>query len=176
MNFSYSSFREKDAKLAAALDRKWFGKSAISEQELLTAASSLDRNVVLFSDENLIGFAIFEVLEATEIPSSYQGVFPLHSTVLFLQQFTTTTNYEVGNTWADKALLDVVEQTAMRLGSEEVWEALAVEHPYSKEQNPKFDAFGFYAVNGYEMSSRKVIWQPNESINIPCLLLSKKLQ
>ncbi|NCN82744.1 MAG: hypothetical protein GW947_02140 [Candidatus Pacebacteria bacterium] len=109
MIFSHRSLREADTTSAAELDSKWFGKHAISEQELAVAVKYPDKNIVLFVDDILVGFAIFEVLETTANPTGYLGPFPQHSTVLFLQQFTTKSNYEIENMWADEALLKAVE-------------------------------------------------------------------
>ncbi len=175
MIFSHRSLRDTDVSFAAELDSKWFGKSAISELELADTVKYPDKNTALFADDILVGFAIFEVLEATANPSDYRGDFPEHNSVLFLQQFTTESNYEIENMWTDEALLETVELAARTLGCEQVWEALAIDHPYCKEKNPKFDAFGFYIAAGYSIDTNKVVWRPDESININCLLLSKKL-
>ncbi|MDA1079151.1 MAG: hypothetical protein O2840_00450 [bacterium] len=174
MHFSHRMLRKEDVTHAAQLDKKWFGSHGISEEQLSKiVATSPDLTLGVFSSRELLGFAIFELLDATMLPSDYFGNFPEHSSVLFLQQFTTNTNCQIGNMSSDEALLSAVEQTARRLKCEKIWEALSVDHPFSTKNNSQHDTFGFYEKNGYTINAEKVLWRPNSLTTIPCFLLSK---
>ncbi|MBP9703030.1 hypothetical protein KBD69_05105 [Candidatus Woesebacteria bacterium] len=77
----------------------------------------------------------------------------------------------------DTELLKSVEQKAKELNCDEVWEALAITHPYSRERNSEYDAFRFYENNGYSYDRSNLIeWKPDDSITIPCYLFRKRIK
>ena len=127
-------------------------------------------------DQNIVqGFATFEILEKTP-PKDYVGNIQVGGKILFIQQFTTLTNYAVSNFLTDAQLLAALEKVAMQLRCLEIWEALAVNHPYNKLVHPNFDAFGFYKSSGFTIdSSAEMVWSPNSQVAIPCYLFRKKL-
>jgi hypothetical protein len=81
-------------------------------------------------------------------------------------QFTTSTNYARAGWWADTALLAPVEERARSLGVREIMEALDARHPYSKEQNPEHDAFGFL----------HLAWQAPDGGRVECVVVRKVLK
>jgi hypothetical protein len=53
-----------------------------------------------------------------------------------------------------------------------VWEALSKDHPFSKENNAKHDAYGFYDKNGYSISKKhEISWREE----IVCNLIFKEI-
>lgn len=168
--------QSKDLPFAAALDRKWFGKHGISESELAKFVTTIpDSSLALLTDDQSMGFATFEIIENTN-PKEQKGFFPEHGKILFIQQFTTTSNYKIGDQSVDEALLAAVETKAKELECVAVWESLAVDHPYSKNQNPEFDAFGFYHAHGYTYDRTKTLtWLPDSKTSVHCYLFRKEL-
>lgn len=177
MNFSSRPFIEADVISASLLDHKWFGEYGITESQLLEyIRKNPADSLVLLADNIFCGFATFETLNSGSLPSDYVGKIPKTSKVLFIQQFTTTTNYSKPDMSVDAELLKTVEQKAKELECEEVWEALATNHPYSETSNVEYDAFGFYEKNGYMYDRSNLIeWKPDATISIPCYLFRKKL-
>jgi hypothetical protein len=175
MKFTSQPISQSDISHASQLDRKWFGEYGISEEELSSHISKHPQeSMALFVNNNFEGFATFEILES-RLPTDYIGEIPPASKVLFIQQFTTTTNYAKGDMTIDQALLSAIELKAKELECDEVWEALATDHPYSKESNPKHDAFRFYETNGYSYDENNLLtWKPDIIISIPCYLFRKK--
>jgi hypothetical protein len=176
MKFTSRPLQDGNVTLAYEIDKKWFGEYAISEAELKTCIQENPNNTLaLFQNETFEGFATFEILENT-LPTDYVGNIPDIDKALFIQQFTTSTNYSKNDMQMDSVLLKVIEQKATELGCNEVWEALAVEHPYSKSLNPEYDAFGFYQTSGYCYDENSLLtWKPNTTISIPCYLFRKKV-
>lgn len=178
MNFSSRPLIEADVITASLLDHKWFGAYGISESQLLEyiRKNPLD-SLALLVDNIFCGFATFETLTNGILPKDYVGKIPKTSKVLFVHQFTTTTNYAKSDMSMDTALLKVVEDKAVELNCEEVWEALATTHPYSETSNVEYDAFGFYKKNGYSYDRSNLIeWKPDSTFTIPCYLFRKKLK
>lgn len=165
-----------DAKEAAELDGKWFEESVTEDGMRSLIADASDKTIAILDDNGVLqGFATFEILENT-LPKEYVGEVPQVGKVMFLGNFTTATNYNLQDWSADEVLLKAVEQKAKELGCTEVWEGLAVDHPYKKENKPEFDAYGFYENNGYRKDVvQGFAWQPNEELSIPCVLFRKKI-
>jgi hypothetical protein len=170
------SLQEKDIPQSAALDKHWFGEYGISEEDLHRfIQDNPDKSIGIFDKETLVGFATFEIIEHV-MPKDYVGDGMPKAKTLFIQQFTTTTNYTIADSSADAALLSAIEQKALVLGCKEIWEALAIDHPYSKAKNPDFDAFGFYRSHGFVIDTNKQIsWSPNKELSIPCYLFQKTI-
>lgn len=168
--------QKKDTKHAAIIDKKWFGSYGISEEELNRYIETSQSNTLaLFRGDTLEGFATFEVLEGNS-PKDYRGSISYVGKVLFIQQFTTMTNYKIDDPSMDKELLKALEKKAKDLGCKEVWEALSKDHPYSNMQNANFDAFGFYLSQGYDLDeATHLIWQPSEEVSISCFLFRKRI-
>jgi hypothetical protein len=158
------------------LDKKWFGENGITENDLRQyIGNNYNHTVGIFDQSILGGFATFEILEKVP-PKDYVGNFEVTGKILFIQQFTTATNYRVSDFSADIFLLSAVEKKAIELGCSEIWEALAVNHPYSKVLRPDFDAFGFYTSSDFIIdATAKIVWSPNPQFAIPCYLFRKKL-
>lgn len=177
MNFTSRPLLEADLSLASQLDHKWFGEYGISETQLRDYISQHPtESIVLLADEKFNGFATFEILTEGDRPSDYAGVIPVFRKVLFIQQFTTTTNYSKANMRMDGELLKSTELKAKELHCDEVWEALATNHPYSDQVNTEHDAFGFYVKSGYTFDRlNHVDWKPDATIAIPCYLFRKNL-
>lgn len=169
---------EADVHSASQLDRKLFKEYGISESQLAEyIAQHPTKSLALIADNKFSGFATFEVLSQDSNPRDYVGKIPNASRVLFIQQFTTTTNYSVVDMSMDKKLIETVESKAKDLGCDEVWEALATTHPYSKAVNPEYDAFGFYNKNNYTFDPSSLIeWRPDDTVSIPCYLFRKELK
>lgn len=178
MNFSHRPLIENDALPASQLDYKWFGEYGITESQLLEyIRKNPTDSIALLANNILCGFATFETLNNGSMPRDYVGIIPKTSKALFIQQFTTTTNYAKSDMSIDIELLKAIESKAVEFNCEEVWEALATTHPYSETSNAKFDAFGFYEKYGYMYDSSNLLeWKPDPTINIPCYLFRKKLK
>lgn len=163
-----------DAKAASLLDKKWFGEYGISEKQLEDyIASHPDGGLAIYIDNIFAGFTTFEILEDNINPTDYVGSINHANKILYIQQFTTSTNYKLTDNSADKELIKAVEEYAKTSYCTEVWEALAIEHPYSTNVNPEYDAFGFYTKHGYEYDADHTVkWQPDESISIECYLVN----
>ncbi len=162
---------------ASQLDKKWFGNYGITTDELKALITNHPNdNLALFEDNKLIGFATFEILENT-MPRDYIGTIKVGGKVIFIHQFTTLTNYMVGNWTADELLLSKIENKAQEYKCKEIWEALSIGHPYSKTMNPNHDAYGFYTLNGFYLDKEfSLAWKPsNNSSPIPCFLFRKNL-
>lgn len=166
----------EDAKQASNMDKKWFGKYGISPDEIMEILVRNPENTLALVGKNTLqGFALFEVVEAG-MPKDYIGEANYYGKILFIQQFTTSTNYQKNNSRYDTVLLTAVEQKAKSLKCTEVWEALSIDHPYKKENNIKFDAFGFYEQHGYVVEKNNPLtWQPGKDISIPCYVFRKIL-
>lgn len=177
MKFETRPLTQSDVQAGVELDHQWFGDHGITKQQLeLIIVERPNNTLALIGDNVFHGFATFELLEDTP-PSDYVGDIPAVSKVLFIQQFTTTTNYAVSNMEMDQKLLSNVEKKAKDLNCNEVWEALSTTHPYGQDNNPAHDAFGFYESQGYTFDKQNIIyWQPNEDIKISCYLLRKKIK
>ena len=69
-----------------------------------------------------------------------------------------------------------MEEQARTVGAAEVAEALDKQHPYSKEQNPDFDAFGFYEAHGFHQDhSSHLAWQSPDGGRVECVVVRKNL-
>lgn len=176
MKYSYTQLSQKDVSLAASLDQQWFGEYGATKEQLIDFISKHPQNTLsLYADNKFEGFATFEILH-NQSPADYIGVFPPVSKVLFMQQFTTSSNYAKSGMEMDHELIAQVERQAKQLGCLEVWEALSTTHPYSSGVNTSFDAFGFYRKHGYSHNEDSVVaWSPNPSISIPCYLFRKQV-
>lgn len=176
MNFTSRPLIESDISLASQLDHKWFGDYGITQAQLLEYITLYpNESIALIANKIFNGFATFETLNHGNNPTDYVGKIPTVNKTLFVQQFTTTTNYSIVDMGMDTELLKTVEQKASELECDEVWEALATKHPYSKDQNSRYDAFGFYEKNGYSYDrSNLIVWKPDINISIPCYLFRKK--
>lgn len=177
MIFSYRPLNETDIIPASQLDQKWFGEYGITESQLLKyIRKNPAASLALLADNIFCGFTTFETLNSGGLPRDYVGKIPKSSKVLFIQQFTTTTNYAKTNMSMDIELLKAIECKAVELNCDEIWEALASTHPYSEVSDANFDAFGFYEKNGYSYDRSNLIeWKPDTTISIPCYLFRKKL-
>lgn len=167
----------QDAKAAAALDEKWFGDYSVSLEDAQGFIGETGENTlgVFTKNGDLLGFATFEIVE-NALPRDYVGRVAHVGKVLFLSNFTTTTNYNQHDWSADEALLQAIEQKARELRCSEIWEGLAQEHPYKKEINPEFDAYGFYESHGYIKDTPEgFAWEPSKELSIPCVLFRKPL-
>lgn len=164
-----------DAKEASLLDKKWFGEYGISEKQLEDyIISHPEGGLAIYIDNIFAGFTTFEILEDNIKPTDYIGNINHTSKTLFIQQFTTITNYKLTDYSVDTELIKAVEEYAKSKSCTEVWEALAIEHPYSTNVNPEYDAIGFYTKHSYSYDSNSTVkWQPNESISIECYLFKK---
>jgi hypothetical protein len=178
MKYSSRPLIETDLSSASKLDHKWFGEYGISEAQLHEYINQHpSESLAILLDNEFTGFATFETLNEGDLPTDYVGKIPKTRKVLFIQQFTTTTNYSKDDMSMDIELLKAVEQKAKELNCDEVWEALAITHPYSENQNSEYDAFGFYEKNGYSYDRLNPIeWKPDTIITIPCYLFRKKLR
>ena len=168
---------KQDTDQAFLLDKQWFGANGISKTDLDALITSHQQNTIALVNENkLLGFAAFEIIE-NRMPTDYNGeMFPQTKT-LFIQQFTTSTNYSLENSEPDRLLLAAIENKAKELLCTEIWEALATNHPYKKEINPAFDAFGFYESQGYIFDRNNLVtWVPNSTISIPCYIFKKQIE
>ncbi len=176
MNIQQRLLLTQDINQAYELDKKWFGENGISKEELNHLVIQNPGNtLVLAHEDELLGFAAFEILEK-QVPKQYVGHIENQGKILFIQQFTTSTNYASANSGNDHTLLSAVENKAKAINCTEVWEALAVDHPYKKENNILFDAFGFYEAEGYFPDKTHLLtWQPNKNVSIPCYLFRKNL-
>jgi hypothetical protein len=164
---------ESDIDQAYLLDKKWFGDHGISKTDLLTLVTSHQQaTLALLNKNELLGFSTFEAIE-NQLPTDYKGTMFPKTKTLFIQQFTTITNYEIGNVDNDRLLLASIENKARELNCMEIWEALAINHPYKKENNKNFDAFGFYESQGYTFDKNLLTWEPNSTISIPCYVFRK---
>lgn len=161
---------------AVELDRKWFGDKGISAPELTKLITDYpDSAIALVEGQTLHGFATFEVLD-NRLPTDFVGEMNHANSVLFIYQFTTRTNYSRADWSVDTALLAAVEEQARKLDVAELAEALDAHHPYSKEQNPEFDAFGFYEAHGFHTDeTAQLAWQPDSSIKIKCRVVRKTI-
>jgi hypothetical protein len=166
----------KDVSQAVVLDNKWFGRYGISAEELKKQITDHPNYAIgIFDEENLLGFAVYEILQNTT-PKDYVGDCMAKEKTLFIQQFTTQTNYNKSNSQDDAQLLTEIEMIAKTLKCNTIWEALSRQHPYSHEKNPQFDAFGFYKQHGFQMETkRKLTWSPTENIHIDCFLFTKTI-
>lgn len=163
--------------LASQLDKKWFGDNGVSVEDLkILLQKHPNENLGIFDNSKLIGFAMFEILENNQ-PRDYVGRIIAKGKVMFIHQFTTETNYNINGWEADIVLLKELEKKALELNCHEVWEALSINHPYSKAINNQYDAYGFYKNAGYIMDNKhSLVWSPsNNSISIPCILFRKEL-
>ena len=178
MKFYARPLIASDLSPASQLDHKWFGEYGISEAQILEYITlHPSGSIALLDDNNFNGFATFETLNHGNNPTDYVGKIPTVSKALFVQQFTTTTNYSIVDMSMDTELLKSVEQKAKELNYDEVWEALATTHPYSNEQNSEYDSFGFYEKHGYSYDRSKLIeWKPDTTITIPCYLFRKRIK
>lgn len=176
MKYSYKKLSIKDISSAVELDHKWFGDFGATKEQLTEFISSNpDGGISLYVDNNFEGFATFEILH-NQPPTDYIGHVPSVSKVLFIQQFTTSTNYSKKDMQFDLGLIVQIEKLAKRIGCLEVWEALSTTHPYSSSINSQHDAFGFYETLGYSFDSRDILtWSPESNIAIPCYLFRKRL-
>ena len=161
---------------AVTLDQKWFGEYGINSEDLTKYIESYPKGgLALIVDGSFEGFATFEILEG-QSPKDYIGDIPKLSKVLFIQQFTTTTNYSISDMKMDTELFKAVEHIAKQSGCIEIWEALATTHPYSLGVNKEHDAFGFYLSNNFSFDNQNTIsWSPDPNVSIPCYLFRKKL-
>jgi hypothetical protein len=161
---------------AVALDRQWFGDHGVSESELTELITQYpDSALCIMEGETLHGFATFQILDHA-LPTDFVGELSHNTSILFIYQFTTSTNYARAGWWADTALLAAVEERARSLGVREIVEALDARHPYSKEQNPEHDAFGFYAAHGFEQDhSSHLAWQALDGRRVECVVVRKKI-
>ena len=167
----------KDARHASILDKKWFGNFGISEQDVVQIVSQQPQNTLaLVNKDDLLGFTIFEIVE-NATPPDYVGSIQSPGKILFIQQFTTATNYKIANSSDDASLLTAVVQKANEFQCLEIWEALSTDHPYKIENNAEFDAFGFYISQGFTVDyTQTVNWKPSNDISIPCYMFRKKLR
>ncbi len=174
MNYIVRSLQKSDIQQAASLDRRWFGNNGITNSELEAfVTKSPNMCLAIESDNNLVGFCTWQILEEV-LPSDYLGHLPFKGKVLFIQQFTTSTNYKIEKNETDKVLLEAVESSAQEIGCNEVWEALSIDHPFRKENNEAFDAYGFYESRGYIADKDKtLIWNPDSKTIISCYLFRK---
>lgn len=165
-----------DAPEASLLDQKWFGENGITSSQLeALITEDLDVGLAVMLGSNLAGFCTLEILE-NKLPSNYQGSVPSKGKALFIQQFTTNTNYKIENMKADEVLLQAIESKALELGRNEVWVALSIDHPFRKENNEEFDAYGFYERRGYYANKDNIlIWNPDSKTKISCFLFRKKV-
>ncbi len=171
------SLQHGDIDSIVELDKKWFGSFGISRQELigLVDNNSFDL-VVLLSDTVLLGFASCEVVQ-NQLPSQYVGDAVFSEKTLFIQQFTTYTNYAINDFQIDDVLLRELEQLAKNRNCRRICEALAQNHPYKKEINPKHDAYGFYLGRGYSIEHAYAIsWHSGKYLDVPCFLFTKELR
>ncbi len=177
MDSQIRQLQATDARQASILDKKWFGNFGISEQDVVQIISQQPQNTLtLVKADELLGFTIFEIVE-NAAPTDYVGSIQSPGKILFIQQFTTSTNYKIANSSDDASLLTAVEQKANELQCLEMWEALATDHPYKIENNAEFDAFGFYISHGFTVDyAQTVFWQPTNDISIPCYMFRKKLR
>lgn len=174
MIYTTRPLRELDFRHASELDKKWFGDNGISEEELRNNLKN-QKSIGIFNQDTLLGFSIFEILNQG-LPTDYKSILIPSGKVLFVQQFTTQSNYAI-NAWElDAFLLGALEEKARELHCIEIWEALAKDHPYKKENNPKFDAFDFYVAHGFTYDDDiDFTWQPNANTSIGCYLFRKKM-
>lgn len=177
MAIEICTLSKTDVKAASLLDKKWFGEYGISEQQLEKYITSHpDGGLAIYINNIFAGFTTFEILEDNVNPTDYVGSINHANKILFIQQFTTSTNYKLTDNSADTELIKAVEEYAKTRYCTEVWEALAIEHPYSSNRNPDYDAFGFYTNHGYSYNTNATVkWQPNESTTIECYLFKKAL-
>lgn len=143
MDYTVRPLQEKDIAQASSLDKKWFGEHGISEEELNAhIATHQEESLAILEGDFLLGFAVFEILDDRK-PKDYVGeILPTHR-VLFIQQFTTKTNYGMRDMEMDKTLLLAIQNKAQERKCSDVWIALSKDHPYKKENTPDFDAFVF---------------------------------
>lgn len=174
--FTTQTLQACDLQSASQLDQKWFGEFGISVDQLEKyIVDNPKGSLSLFCDGNFEGFATFEILKQRK-PNDYIGNIPIVSKVLFIQQFTTTTNYSKKDMKMDQELVNTIEIKAKELHCDEIWEALAIKHPYCEKMNKKHDAFGFYMMNGFVFDDTNILtWKPDKTISIPCYLLRKKI-
>ncbi len=167
----------KDIEQAVELDALWFGENGVTHRELEKLVTTVPSNTIgLFDTETLLGFAAFEILPPGERPKNYTGFCIVNDKTLFIQQFTTQSNYKKSDSHLDSQLLTGIEKIASENHCLEIWEALSIEHPYSAAKNPDFDAFGFYDRQGYTVDeSAMAAWEPNETLKIPCFVFRKVL-
>ncbi len=177
MEFNTRPLTESDLTPASKLDHKWFGEYGISEAQLREyLIEHPTESLALLADNIFRGFVTFETLHEGNLPSDYVGKIPKVRKALFIQQFTTTTNYSKEDMSMDRELLKAVEQKAKELNCDEVWEALATTHPYSENVNSEYDAFGFYRKSGYSFElSNLIVWKPDSATSIPCYLFRKTM-
>lgn len=176
MDYIIRPLQKLDAPEASLLDQKWFGENGITSSQLeVLITEDPDVGLAVMLGNSLVGFCTLEILE-NKLPSDYQGNVPFKGKALFIQQFTTNTNYKIENMKTDEVLLQAIESKALELGCNEVWEALSIDHPFRKENNEKFDAYGFYERRGYYASKDNIlIWTPDSKTKISCFLFRKKL-
>ena len=174
MEYKFRPLEKQDLKSASDMDKLWYGIHGISENGLEKFISKFPgNNIAIFKANKLLGFATFEIIESG-MPKDYSGNINFNGKVLFMQQFTTITNYKKSDWLIDEKLIEIVETKAKELECIELWEALSITHPYSKENNNDFDAFGFYISHGFTYDKTQTIdWQPDTSVSIPCYLFRK---
>jgi hypothetical protein len=167
---------QKDIPAVVALDTKWFGEFGTSAEDVQKILDTMPNDTLgIFDGETLLGFATFDVIENGS-PRDYVGDCTVATKTLFIQQFTTVTNYKNADDSADMKLLVEVEQVARDRGCRQVWIPLSVDHPYSKEKNPAFDAFGFFKRHAYTTDENmRMKWSPNADIAIDCFVFYKQL-
>lgn len=177
MNYQIKPLQQKDTISASTIDKKWFGDYGISPEELTNFIQENPENTIgIFSDGVLKGFATFEILDE-KMPKDYVGKILYRGKAMFLSNFTTVTNYSKTDFSIDSALLQAIEQKAKELHCHEIWEGLSIDHPYKTENNPQFDAFGFYTSHGgFTVDMENPLkWEPSSEVSIPCYLFRKKM-
>jgi hypothetical protein len=175
MSFQIKHLELQDIASVSALDKKWFGNYGVTTAELkVKIQESPTTNIVLYENNQLVGFAMFEII-TDKLPTDYVGNLVPVSKTMFIQQFTTTTNYNKHNNDVDQELLNALEIKAQEIGCTQIWEALAVDHPYRTENNPQFDVFGFYLSAGFRAEEEKLAWQPSPETKIDCAVISKSI-
>lgn len=177
MSFRQPSLSPHLIPQAVELDRRWFGDHGVSAEELTTLITRYpDSALALVEGDTLHGFATFEILDH-RLPTDFVGEFSHNTSVLFIYQFTTRTNYAVTDWSADTSLLAAIEERARQLDVRELAEALDAHHPYSKEQNKDYNAFGFYAAHGFHTDdSSHLAWQAPDGGRVECVVVQKLLQ
>lgn len=167
-----TTFQKSHIPSAVELDARWFGDYGATPADFeQSLASPSTQALALLADDDLIGFAVFDVLLSDQEVGGYEDLIT-NQTTTFIQQFTTALNYQIDNWKYDTFLLKGVESLARKLSCAVIWEALSKDHPYAQNNNKNHDAYGFYEWMGYEISPEHTIsWQQK----IPCNLIYKKI-
>lgn len=172
-NLKVVDFKYDFIDQAVELDKKWFGEYGANEDDFKMIFATENRKAIALVDAKVLkGFAVFDILESGREVQDYKGLTTTVKTA-FIQQFTTTTNYKLNSWEHDTTLLMALEKSAEDLHCLCVWEALSKDHPFASENNPGYDAYGFYENQGYSISiGHSISWREM----VPCNLLSKNLK